>query len=212
MIPQLLPCPSLPLYEPDVTPESCEICYDSPDRWQILPCTHKLCNQCYTKLQANSCPWCRSPLDTPNNRRTSRDVPDPGDLEIDFDLLTIIDIEFIQELPQGQFRRRGHRRRNRRPRGESDPGPHYSTLSDRHVLNTPEEVINYEQEAARRINARRKAANRERINAERDHPGNRRHQHGRRDVLSRRRSPVEAARNAATRNTRGMETYSISLL
>ncbi len=201
MIPQLLPCPTLHLQDLNDTQEACEICYDAPDKWQILPCTHKLCNQCYTKLQANNCPWCRLPLD----RNSSRDAPDPGDLEINFNLLTIIDIELVEELPDEFFHhQRGHRRRNRRRRSESDPGPQFSTLSDRHVLNTPEEVINYEREAVRRIDARRKAARRERINGERDHPGNRKHRHGRRDILSRRRSPVEAARNAATRNTRGI--------
>ena len=201
MEPQLLlPRPSL--HDNDQE-DSCEICYDDyPTLWKILPCTHKLCNQCYTKLQANSCPWCRFPLG--NSRLGPEEV-----LPTNSNVLSILDID-QPELS----RRRTRRRRNRinyslededfdirRLRSESDPGPQYTV---RHELNTPEEVINYEREAVRRIDSRRRAARREKINAERDHPGNRKHQHGRRDILSRLRSPIALARNAATRNTRGL--------
>ena len=212
MIPQLLPCPSQPLHDLS----TCEICYEPADKWQILPCTHKLCNQCYTKLQANSCPWCRAPLGLKNKRRSPPvDDDDDTGVILELDLLTIIDIEFDADPfmhSSRRNRRRNRRHRNqddsdittRRPRSESDPGPYHGS-GERHELNTPEEVVNYEREATRRINARRRASQREKINGERDHPGKRKHRHGgRRDFLSRRRSPIENARNAATRNTRGV--------
>ena len=203
MIPQLLPCPSQPLHDLS----TCEICYEPADKWQILPCTHKLCNQCYTKLQANSCPWCRAPLGFKKRRSPPVD-DDDTDVILELDLLTIIDIDLdtIGPFITGRRNRRRNRGTNnpspRRNRSESDPGPYHG--SERHELNTPEEVVNYEREATRRIRSRRRAAQRQKINAERDHPGNRNHRHGRRDILSRVRSPISSARNAATRTTRGV--------
>lgn len=42
--------------------EECEVCFTPVTKdWQILPCMHKLCKACCSKLQApKTCPWCRN--------------------------------------------------------------------------------------------------------------------------------------------------------
>ena len=44
--------------------EECEVCFTTtPEDWQFLPCSHKLCSKCFSKLiLPKTCPWCRAPV------------------------------------------------------------------------------------------------------------------------------------------------------
>ena len=42
---------------------NCQICLEDnklPTEMEILPCCHKLCNNCMDRLQKNLCPFCRT--------------------------------------------------------------------------------------------------------------------------------------------------------
>ncbi len=43
----------------DNTESECNICFLQSDKWQLLPCKHKLCKKCFNLLQDTKCPWCR---------------------------------------------------------------------------------------------------------------------------------------------------------
>jgi len=38
--------------------EECGVCYEEK-RLKHLPCSHSLCNECYSKLLSDHCPYCR---------------------------------------------------------------------------------------------------------------------------------------------------------
>ena len=43
----------------DNTESECNICFTQSNKWQLLPCNHKLCKKCFNLLQDTKCPWCR---------------------------------------------------------------------------------------------------------------------------------------------------------
>ena len=50
----------------------CNICFIQSNKWQLLPCMHKLCKKCFNLLQDNKCPWCRIKIKRKNKPRSER--------------------------------------------------------------------------------------------------------------------------------------------
>ena len=58
------------------TNNECPVCYDTLKVCQINPCNHKICYECFTKMEMNQihdkCPICRQPVeDLVHNVKTS---------------------------------------------------------------------------------------------------------------------------------------------
>ena len=117
------------------SPEECGICYDTHGTWTKLPCSHKLCSDCFHNLRTNSCPWCRAFIPSSIAELAQSLTPSPR-------------INNIEPT-------------TRRPRSYSDP----INNRIRSELRTPEEVINYEREISRKAEYRaRKLENKKRNN------------------------------------------------
>lgn len=41
---------------------TCEICFETKKKRQVLPCNHHTCKLCYSKLEKPTCPFCRAPF------------------------------------------------------------------------------------------------------------------------------------------------------
>ena len=45
--------------------DECIICFDEPEQFIFLPCTHKLCPRCKELLEQRKCPICNTPFESP---------------------------------------------------------------------------------------------------------------------------------------------------
>ncbi len=93
----------------------CGICLESRDDkdYTILPCQHKVCNECFPKIIVPKCPFCRTQYANNNNRYY--DEIDDEMFEIDLDVFYFSDDSFF-ESERSRRRVRRRRRNNIRPR------------------------------------------------------------------------------------------------
>lgn len=93
----------------------CGICLESRDDkdYTILPCKHKVCNECFPKIIVPKCPFCRTQYANNNNRYY--DEIDDEMFEIDLDVFYFSDDSFF-ESERSRRRVRRRRRNNIRPR------------------------------------------------------------------------------------------------
>ncbi len=59
--------------------EDCLICFSKPKSWKSLPCKHKLCLDCFLRLDKYNCPFCRKNFDY-----TNKEIKKRIDLNIDY--------------------------------------------------------------------------------------------------------------------------------
>lgn len=90
--------------------EECPVCLDSicSSKFNLLPCQHKVCQECYPRIRIPICPLCRAPYG------------DTHQFDYDFDELPIvieIEYDFLDFLSPRQRRRQRNRRQlQQRPR------------------------------------------------------------------------------------------------
>lgn len=99
----------------------CPICYETvpEDDRKVLQCNHSLCCGCLSKLRANTCPFCRAPINTDNNVQLNDDDREFEDEIIEVYLPIIHHYGTYAQMQQTQRRqmrrlRRRHTRRLRR--------------------------------------------------------------------------------------------------
>tara|TARA_B100000900_G_C20454428_1_gene664544 strand:+ start:357 stop:827 length:471 start_codon:yes stop_codon:yes gene_type:complete len=87
--------------------EDCPVCLDSFNLnvFNSLPCSHKICKNCFPRLRIPICPLCRNPF---GDTHTSHD-------DIDLDPIFIIEIDYdvLDFTSPRQRRRQRNRQRNR---------------------------------------------------------------------------------------------------
>ena len=97
----------------------CGICLEqkNDNDFTILPCTHKFCTICISKIVIPKCPYCRAQYGNNNNRYY--DEIDDEDFEFDVEMVYFSDDSY--HSPRINRRRRRRRRQpNPRPRPRQD--------------------------------------------------------------------------------------------
>lgn len=79
--------------------DECGICLESKPFFNILTCTHKICNDCYPKLKSDKCPYCRTPFIRQTNISQS--------------LQPYLQIDFEYSIYDFQSRRQKRRQKNK---------------------------------------------------------------------------------------------------
>ena len=101
----------------DDTKINCGICYEDieTNKFNTLPCMHKICNNCFPKIRGTLCPFCRNPfrasepIDIPNNINSL--VVNRNTLQNNNPLAYALNIENrIYRRQHGRTRRRNRRR------------------------------------------------------------------------------------------------------
>tara|TARA_A100001035_G_C27549910_1_gene393607 strand:- start:151 stop:618 length:468 start_codon:yes stop_codon:yes gene_type:complete len=117
---------------------NCGVCLEdrAETDYEILPCSHKLCNSCFPRLLKKECPFCRNPFQT----KKKEDILD--DITHDVININIIEDRVYNRLERRQ-RRRMRRRENNRIRLErrnSNPGIPIAIfqLEEENIENEPE--------------------------------------------------------------------------
>jgi len=124
----------------------CPICYETvpEDDRKVLKCNHSLCCGCLSKLRANTCPFCRAPID-----RDGVQLDDDRDYDVQLD----DDREFEDEIVEvylpiiqhygahvrnrRRLRRRQTRRRRRRETAVPTPSLVISEAEIEDITSTP---------------------------------------------------------------------------
>ena len=96
----------------------CGVCLDTKTdtEFTILPCTHKVCSECFPKIKIPKCPFCRAKYGNVNNKYYDEIDDDMFEIELDFDMLYYSDGDYQTSRIHRRRRRRRYRNENIRPR------------------------------------------------------------------------------------------------
>lgn len=96
----------------------CGVCLDTKTdtEFTILPCTHKVCSECFPKIKIPKCPFCRAKYGNDNNKYYDEIDDDMFEIELDFDMLYYSDGDYQTSRIHRRRRRRRYRNENIRPR------------------------------------------------------------------------------------------------
>ena len=96
----------------------CGVCLDTKTDtdFTILPCTHKVCSECFPKIKIPKCPFCRAKYGNVNNKYYDEIDDDMFEIELDFDMLYYSDGDYQTSRIHRRRRRRRYRNENIRPR------------------------------------------------------------------------------------------------
>ena len=96
----------------------CGVCLDTKTdtEFTLLPCTHKVCSECFPKIKIPKCPFCRAKYGNVNNKYYDEIDDDMFEIELDFDMLYYSDGDYQTSRIHRRRRRRRYRNENIRPR------------------------------------------------------------------------------------------------
>ena len=97
---------------------NCGVCLENREEseYEILPCSHKLCNICLPKLLKSECPFCRNPF-----KKDKKEPEILQDVSIYHANIDILEQRTYDRLQRRQ-RRRERRRERRQQQNRDRPG------------------------------------------------------------------------------------------
>jgi hypothetical protein len=122
----------------------CGVCLENKieDNFTILPCNHKVCNECFPKIRVPVCPFCRHKYGNTNDRYYNEIDDELFDFQVDIVYFSDDEELYSQRTHRRNRRRQSRRNRNPRARQPTNHTPiniiHLPNINIDNIINIPE--------------------------------------------------------------------------